>query len=67
MVKSINKTTLANKYGWSYKFLVRKMNTSKDLMTELKETADYNPYQRIFTPKQIAIIYKHFGNPENEG
>jgi hypothetical protein len=64
MQKSVNKTTLAAKYGWHYSFLVKKINTCRELYKELRETADYNPYQRLITPKQVEIIYKYFGNPE---
>jgi hypothetical protein len=64
MSASINKTQLARKFGWTVEFLVKKINTSKNLYKELTEQAEYNPYQRIFTPLQVDIIYKYFGNPE---
>lgn len=61
---SINKTGLANKYGWRLNFLTRKINTTKGLLEKLKKEASYQPYQRLFTPKQIEIIYEFLGNPE---
>lgn len=64
MPQSINKTILAAKFGWTLRFFVHKLNTSPELLSELKDSAKYNLYQRIYTPKQIEIIYKHFGNPE---
>lgn len=64
MQKSINKTTLAAKFGWDYNFLVRTINKNSKLYNELKESANYNPYQRLLTPLQVEIIYKHLGNPE---
>lgn len=66
MEKAINKTTLAQMYGWNLSIFVKKVNLSGKLLQELKKEAEYNPYQRIFTPKQVEIIYKHFGKPENE-
>jgi len=63
MEKSINKTSLAQKYGWTLDFLVKKINSTSELYQELKFSANYNPYQRIFTPKQVEIIYNHFGKP----
>ena len=62
MEQSINKTKLAQMYGWNLQFLVKRINTSAELLKELTETGYYSN-QRIFTPKQIEIIFKHFGNP----
>jgi len=66
MANSINKTTLARMYGWTLKYLAYKINTSKNLLSELKQSTEYNPYQRLFTPLQIEIIFKHFGTPESD-
>ncbi|MEN8121370.1 MAG: DUF4248 domain-containing protein [Bacteroidota bacterium] len=63
MFYSINKTELARKYGWTIDFFRKKVNTTPGLLDELKKT-DYNLYQRIFTPKQVLIIYQFLGNPE---
>lgn len=65
MTKPINKTTLAGEYGWTLRFLVRKINTSPELLKELRQKTNYCFYQRIFTPIQVEIIYKHFGKPVN--
>ena len=60
---AINKTSLANKYGWTLKYLMNKINTTKKLLIELKEEGDYRSHMRILTPKQVDIIYRHFGEP----
>ncbi len=64
MEKSINKTKLAQMYGWNLQFLVKRINRSAELLKELTETGYYSN-QRIFTPKQVEIIFKHFGYREN--
>lgn len=66
MVSAINKTSLANQYGWSLKFLMNKINTTKELYQELKIDAGYRSHMRILTPKQVEIIYKYFGEPETK-
>jgi len=65
MAKSVNKTELARQYGWGQYYLTKKINTTPGLLKELKEKANYDIYQRLFTLKQLEIIYKHFGNPNN--
>ncbi|MEN8123192.1 MAG: DUF4248 domain-containing protein [Bacteroidota bacterium] len=62
MKESINKTTLAQMYGWNLQFLVNRINTLSELVKELEGTGYYNN-QRIFTPKQVKIIFKHLCNP----
>ena len=62
MEQSINKTKLAQMYGWNLQFLVKRINTSAELLKELTKTG-YFTNQRIFTPKQVEIIFNHFGNP----
>ena len=64
MDNSINKTLLANRFGWRLNFFTKKINTTPGLLQELKDVANYYPYQRLFTPKQVEIIYKYLGNPE---
>ena len=63
MSKSVNKTELAKQYGWGQYFLTKKINTIPGLLDELKKEADYKLYQRVFTRKQLEIIYKYLGNP----
>ncbi len=64
MQKVINKTSLAELYGWNLSFLRKQLSTNKNLLQELTIEANYKPGQRILTPKQINIIFKHLGNPE---
>jgi hypothetical protein len=64
MQKVINKTSLAELYGWNLSFLRKQLSTNKNLLQELTIKANYKPGQRILTPKQVNIIFKHLGNPE---
>jgi len=59
----MNKSTIAKKYGWTLNFFVHKINDSTLLLNAL-EMAGYNKKQRIFTQRQLEIIYEHLGNPE---
>ncbi len=63
MVKALNKSTIAKKYNWTLNFFVHKINDSTLLLNAL-EMAGYNKNQRIFTQRQLDIIYDHLGNPE---
>jgi len=53
---------MAELYGWSLNFFVRKINTTPGLLNELKQKADYNTYQRHLTPLQVQIIKKYLGD-----
>lgn len=63
-MKPINKTSLAQKYGWTTNFLVKWINQHPALLNELIETGYIPKKDRIFTPKQIDIIYKYLGDPD---
>jgi hypothetical protein len=63
MELAVNKTELAQRYGWTLKFLRTKINTTPGLLDALKK-ADYNLYQRVLTPLQVDIIYNYLGNPQ---
>ncbi|MEN8122469.1 MAG: DUF4248 domain-containing protein [Bacteroidota bacterium] len=59
---SISKSKLAKKYGWSLVLLRKRINLNPKLRQELRENF-YNSYQKVFTPLQVEIIYKHLGKP----
>ena len=61
--KSMTKSKLAGKYGWSLVLLRKKINTNRELWGELRENS-YEPYQKVLTPLQVEIIFKYLGRPE---
>jgi len=56
--KTINITTLSNMYGVCY-------NTMRKMLNEIPEL-ELKKGQRILTPKQLMIIYNHFGTPSTK-
>lgn len=62
---SISKSKLAKMYGWSLVLLRKRINLNPNLRQELKENF-YNSYQKVFTPLQVEIIYKHLGKPKGD-
>ena len=56
MMKTYSKTQLARKYGISY-------NTFKKWLIAIPEIK-IEPAKRLLTPKEIDIIYKHYGIPD---
>ncbi|MCD7924366.1 MAG: DUF4248 domain-containing protein [Bacteroides sp.] len=43
--------------------LMRWINGCQPLMEELK-LAGYDPMQKLFTVRQVILIYHHLGNPD---
>ena len=56
MMKTYSKTQLARKYGISY-------NTFKKWLIAIPEIK-IEPAKRLLTPKEIDIIYNHYGIPD---
>ena len=59
---SISKSKLAKMYGWSLVLLRKRINLNPNLRQELRKNF-YNPYQKVFTPLQVEIIYTYLGKP----
>jgi hypothetical protein len=63
MGTAINKSILAQKYGWSLKVLMTRINSNEELYNRLKKETGYHYMTRILTPKQVELIYLYFGEP----
>ena len=61
---SISKSKLAKMYGWSIVLLRKRINLNDKLREELMENS-YNYFQKVLTPLQVEIIFKHLGKPED--
>lgn len=64
-IKSLSKSELAHLYEVSIQTLSNWIDLNSKLKEDLKET-DYQKTSRIFTPKQVSIIFKHLGEPLND-
>lgn len=55
IIKPTTKTNLAKEYGVSYPTFINWLKKIPEL--------NLNPKQRILTPKQVTLIYKHLNEP----
>lgn len=60
--KSITKGQLAEKYNVSANTLRTWIHNNPAMLTELAETG-YDKLQKVFTPRQVEIIYRHIERP----
>lgn len=60
--KSITKGQLAEKYNVSPNTLRTWIHNNTTLLAELSTTG-YDKLQKVFTPRQVEIIYRHIERP----
>lgn len=56
-----NKKSLAERYGFSYKQFLKKLEI---MLSDADINREFGIYQQPFTPKQLRLIEAEFGNPD---